>query len=96
MGSCPSLHGGRLFERVTEEGMGPRIREDNWRGRATTRVATTGGGWGWWSSNGLVSREGRFGEPVSLVSTLLSVAISCGVNRENFKITTLYSYEQRY
>ena len=30
MGSRPRLHGGRLFERATEEGMGPRPPVGGW------------------------------------------------------------------
>ena len=30
MGSRPRLDGGRLCAGITERGMGPRIREDNW------------------------------------------------------------------
>ena len=44
MGSRPRLHGGRLFERATEEGMGPRIREDNGRGMGPRPPVFTGAG----------------------------------------------------
>ena len=40
----PRLHGGRLFERATEEGMGPRIREDNGRGMSPRPPRLHGGG----------------------------------------------------
>ena len=44
MGSCPRLHGGGLSEGATEEGMGPRIREDNGRGMGSRPPVFTGAG----------------------------------------------------